>query len=234
MNLVWTETISKSKDVIQQWKKNCTTYSKDIRDLSLAAIATTGFRRQFDFEDDPTAATSQHSNSQGYRNALQLVLDNAIWLLIFPYQRLASPWLLKSWRELGEAGIEFKKYMEIMLDQAFQAKKRGDNEAGSLMGSFVKAIDDSGGKSLSMDEIFGDVFVINFAGHDTTANTFAFMILLLAMYPDVQEWVAKEIKGVFPSAASDWSYSEFARLKRCHAILVSFIFKPILIIEQAS
>ena len=217
MNLVWTESISKSKDVIQQWEKSCTTYSKDVRDLSLAVLAATGFRRQFDFEDPATAT----SNSQGYRNALQLVLDNAIWLLIFPYQRLASPWLPKSWRELGEAGIEFKKYMEIMLDQAFQAKKRGDDEAGSLMGSFVKAIDTSGGKSLSVDEIFGNIFVINFAGHDTTANTFAFMILLLAMYPEVQEWVAEEIKDVFPNATSEWSYSDFARLKRCHAVLVS-------------
>ena len=114
--------------------------------------------------------------------------------------------------------------MEIMLDQAFQAKKRGDDEAGSLMGSFVKAIDTSAGKSLSMDEIFGNIFVINFAGHDTTANTLAFMILLLAMHPEVQEWVAEEIKDVFPSAASEWSYSDFARLKRCHAVLVSSIF----------
>ena len=38
-------------------------------------------------------------------------------------------------------------------------------------------------------EIFGNIFVTMFAGRDTTANTLAYAMLLLAAYPEVQDWV---------------------------------------------
>lgn len=40
-------------------------------------------------------------------------------------------------------------------------------------------------RGLSAEEIFGDLFVINFAGHDSRTNMSAFAVLLLAAYPDV-------------------------------------------------
>ncbi|KAB8230943.1 uncharacterized protein BDW43DRAFT_313513 [Aspergillus alliaceus] len=40
-------------------------------------------------------------------------------------------------------------------------------------------------KGLSEEEIIGNIWTINFAGHDTTANTLAFVLLLLATYQDV-------------------------------------------------
>lgn len=118
-----------------------------------------------------------------------------------------------------------------MLDEE-SALKTG---TGSLMTSFVRALDihqrdellnmkssSSGGQSqskgLSIDEIFGNIFVINFAGHDTTANTLAFSMLLLAANPDVQDWVADELRG------EKWNYNVlFSALKRCRAVLVCII-----------
>ena len=97
------------------------------------------------------------------------------------------------------------------------------------MTSFVKALNNNESKSqgsqqrwgLSVDEIFGNIFVINFAGHDTTANTLAFSMFLLAADPKVQEWVAEEVRDVL-SDEDDWEYgSMFPRLIRCRAVLVS-------------
>ncbi|KAI0897018.1 cytochrome P450 [Annulohypoxylon nitens] len=102
------------------------------------------------------------------------------------------------------------------------------------MSSFVRAADlhhvDSSAttpdlrgtkKGLSADEIFSNLFVINFAGHDTTANTLAFAMLLLASRPDVQAWLAAEIAfvtGDRPLEACD--YKElFPQLKRCRAVV---------------
>lgn len=62
----------------------------------------------------------------------------------------------------------------------------------------------------------------NFAGHDTTAHTLAFGIVLLATRPDVQDWIAEEVHNVLgDQEAENWSCCEaFPKLKRCLAVLV--------------
>ena len=100
------------------------------------------------------------------------------------------------------------------------------------MTSFVKALNHHDENSYSsdtpkqaqgllVDEIFGNIFVINFAGHDTTANTLAFGMYLLAIAPDVQQWVGEEVERVI-DGRDDWDYGRlFPHLLRCRAILVS-------------
>lgn len=103
------------------------------------------------------------------------------------------------------------------------------------MTSFVRAMDlkqkvDGEGKTktsgsppkgLTVDEIFGNIFVINFAGHDTTANTLSFGLLLLAAYPEVQDWVAEELDGLDEDNIKEHYGELFPRLLRCRAVLVS-------------
>ncbi|CAG9974743.1 unnamed protein product [Clonostachys byssicola] len=75
-------------------------------------------------------------------------------------------------------------------------------------------------RGLSVDEIFGNLFVINFAGHDTTANTLAFVTLLLAAHPDVQAWVAAETEAVAEGKpVEEWDYKQmFPKHNRCRAV----------------
>ncbi|KAI2465758.1 cytochrome P450 [Annulohypoxylon bovei var. microspora] len=91
-------------------------------------------------------------------------------------------------------------------------------------------------KGLSVDEIFGNLFVINFAGHDTTANTLAFSMLLLAAHPKVQAWISEEIMVVTNNRpVEEWDYKEFfPQLKRCHAVLLETlrIFPPIMALPK--
>lgn len=81
----------------------------------------------------------------------------------------------------------------------------------------------AGVRGLSVDEVFGNIFVINFAGHDTTANTLAFKMVLFAAYPEVQEWASEAIRRVTEGLeVAEWDYNTlFPQLKRCRAILVS-------------
>ncbi|MCJ1289405.1 hypothetical protein MMC34_000937 [Xylographa carneopallida] len=77
-------------------------------------------------------------------------------------------------------------------------------------------------KRLSKDEILGNIFVINFAGHDTTTTALASGIYLLAANPECQDWLAEELNHF--STASDsreWKYNEvFPKLKRCLAVML--------------
>jgi cytochrome P450 len=114
--------------------------------------------------------------------------------------------------------------------------KQGKSGSGGLMTGFLGAsrtmANDGTNKPtlrrpeqlLSEEEIYGNLFVINFAGHDTTANTFAFSMLLLSIHREYQDWVAEELKAIaktYGAQVKDWPYEEvYPKFKRCHAIML--------------
>ncbi|KAJ8071712.1 hypothetical protein OCU04_002028 [Sclerotinia nivalis] len=142
--------------------------------------------------------------------------------------------------------------MENMLDEETSSLKEGKVGNGTLMTSFVRALGvnqkgqvnssrqttQSPPKGLTIDEIFGNIFVINFAGHDTTANTLAFSMILLAAYPEVQDWVAEELKEVIKDPKDDILEYEkvFEKLNRCRAVLLETLrqFPPIMVLPKWS
>lgn len=156
--------------------------AKDTRTLPLNVLAATGFRKSYKFRSSSEAG---HDESGSYRDALQTVLDNAILIVIIPFRYLLLPFIPQSWRRVGRAAADFKKYMENVLDEESSSLKEGKAGNGTLMASLVRALGahqkeeiassrqtaQSPSKGLTVDEIFGNIFVINFAGHDTTANT---------------------------------------------------------------
>lgn len=234
MKFVWRESLAQTKQMLASWTTSTSladgivSVSKDTRTLSLNVLAATGFGRSFSFHSadgkdvDPDGAFS-------YRDALSMVLDNAILLMLIPRQYLSFPFVPKALRQIGKAAKDFKNHIERMLDEETAELKTGNSGAGSLMTSLVKASntynasskDSKNAKGLSIAEIFGNIFVINFAGHDTTANTLAFAAFLLATAPEVQSWVAEEVRKL-PGDVDDWDYAHlFPQLIRCRAVLVS-------------
>ena len=234
MKFVWNESLDQAKQMLVSWStpkasaQGILSVAKDTRTLSLNVLAATGFHRSFSFKSsgEDTASTDA---AFSYRDALSMVLDNAILLMLIPYRYLRYPIFPKSLQRIGEAGAMYKTYMEKMLEEETKALEQGKQGAGGLMTSFVRALDTHEAKregtsrlqGLSVDEIFGNIFVINFAGHDTTANTLVFALFLLALEEKVQNWVTEEVRAVV-SDVNDWEYSGlFPRLVRCRAILVS-------------
>jgi cytochrome P450 len=78
-------------------------------------------------------------------------------------------------------------------------------------------------RTLSVDEIFGNIFVVNFAGHDTTAHTLELTMILLAVNVEIQDWVRDAVRQVTKEMdIIKWDYEKlFPQLTRCRAILVS-------------
>ncbi|KAF2790090.1 cytochrome P450 [Melanomma pulvis-pyrius CBS 109.77] len=245
MSFVWTESLQKTHQMIEYWTTSShdsiPSVAKDARSLSLNVLAATGFRRSLPFRGSSVAALDTEGGLLSYRDALQIVLDNAILLMLFPYWLLEKSWMPKAMRRIGKAAEDFKAHMVRMFEEEVTAKVRGEKGTGSLMTSFVRALDvhakddttaTKGPRGLSVDEIYGNIFVINFAGHDTTANTLAFSFLLLAAYPEVQQWIAEEVSTVTKDLQDiDWAYNElFPKLKRCEAILLETLrlFPPIM------
>jgi cytochrome P450 len=240
MRFVWDESIKQAKEMLQSWTGNAdpsiASVSKDTRTLSLNVLAATGFRRSYKFHSATQPATEE---SRTYRDALQTVLDNAILLMLIPPRILRLPFLPNRLARIGQAAADFKQYMVQMLGEEMSLLEDDKTGTGSLMTSFVRALDinrrkegsshsDTGqspSKGLSIDEIFGNIFVINFAGHDTTANTLAFAMLLLSANPEVQDWVGAELQEFMADHdGQKWDYgASFPDLKRCRAVLVRII-----------
>lgn len=129
-------------------------------------------------------------------------------------------------KALGEAAADFKTYMERMLKEKQAAIQNREPGSGRLMTSFVKALesnetpdDSQKARVPSFDGIIGNILIINFAGYDIIANTSAFAIRLLAMKPEVQDWIGEELCRF--ATEEDWQCDRaFPRLIRCRAVLV--------------
>lgn len=76
---------------------------------------------------------------------------------------------------------------------------------------------------LSDSEISGNLFIYTLGGHDTTANTLAYAVLLLVIHPEWQEWLREELQSILgtDNEVTDWDYEKcFSRSNRCLAVMV--------------
>jgi cytochrome P450 len=143
--------------------------------------------------------------------------------------------LPQSLANIGHAAISLKGFMMDIITEESAALNEGKPGSGGLITSLVRALDQRTAKrpdardnikeakrgSLSINEILGNVFVINIAGHDTTANTLAFAMMLLTANPEVQDWLYEEIITVTQGKpVEDWDYALFGQLKRCQAVFL--------------
>ena len=93
--------------------------------------------------------------------------------------------------------------------QTATQKREGPEEASML-------------KPLTTDEIVGKIFVYDFAGHDTTAVSPTYSMLLLVAHPEAQEWMAEQLEFFLETEGCEpWTSEEVSpRLQRRLAVLV--------------
>lgn len=115
--------------------------------------------------------------------------------------------------------------MKAIHDQKFEEAKKGEHTEGmDLMGALVKSTmteqassakkslgsaekGEIGRSTLSTSDILGNAFVLIIAGHETTANSVHFGLMLLAMNPGSQRRLQKDVEGIFgDTPAEDWDY----------------------------
>ncbi|KAL9620143.1 MAG: hypothetical protein Q9160_005258, partial [Pyrenula sp. 1 TL-2023] len=108
------------------------------------------------------------------------------------------------------------------LTEERRLAQAGQPGTGTLVSNLIRAGEvantTKGGtlQPLSESEILDNLFVFNFAGHDTTAISTTYAMLLLVANPEVQAWLSEEIRFYLPSADPQiGDYSEaFPSLKR--------------------
>ncbi|KAI1842584.1 hypothetical protein JX266_011197 [Neoarthrinium moseri] len=225
--IVWAEALSQATAMGDYWasKSAVKSTADDTRTLSLHVLSRAGFGRSFEFQGhDEKSANGLATN---YKESLQIVLDNCVLIMALGTKFLSNPWLPLRLRRVHEACQSFQAY----LTELYETEKNYFSDANSrdrtLMASLVR---ESGSEAktsngLTESEIFGNMFVFNFAGHDTTTHTLTFAIMYLAVNPSVQDWVFEEVDLVFGDRpVEEWNYEvDFPRLKRCLSVLMETV-----------
>lgn len=211
--------------MIQQWyaagSKGISTVQKDTRTLALNVLAYAAFGNESDFDDNQDSGSQKNKpqDSLSYRDALAIILHNALLLLLLGQKTVRQLSWIPKLGLLSKANDRFQQYMTDMWEERSAADHDG-KARGNLISSLVRASSED--KLESTEEVIGNIFVVNFAGHDTTAHSFAFTFMLLAGNIDVQKWIAEEIRYFLNGHKdSEDGHNLFPKMKRTLAVLVS-------------
>lgn len=234
---VWSESIAQASDMIRYWTSHPSIQhtADDLRSLSLGVLSKAGFGKSFPFQGYGEASHTRPSES--YKDSLQLILENCILIIAMGPKFFTNniSWLPEKFKRVGETITAFQGFMTEMYESEKQKVAKGESGIGktrTFLTSPAKAsLDAKEGEGLSEREIYGNIFVINFAGHDTSSHVFTFTLFFLAGNPAVQGWLSEELRPVLGDRPpAEWNYStDFPRLKRCLAVLYETIrlYQPV-------
>ncbi|KAG6841505.1 hypothetical protein C0991_010363 [Blastosporella zonata] len=153
------------------------------------------------------------------QEALRVVADSHMLAIAAPKWLLALPF--RRFKEVRQAHDQLAGFMRSqVLDRkaniSGQNSVKGVNhDAFTLL---VKANEDEESKlKLDDQELIGNVFIMLFAGHETTAHTFAATLGFLGLYPDIQEEVLEQIMSVV-GWERDPVYEDYSSLNKVLAV----------------
>ncbi|GLB42782.1 putative cytochrome P450 [Lyophyllum shimeji] len=216
--MVWTETLETYREMIaaEGWSKkdsiNVPVVQTLTFKLALLIIGKCGFGFSFNWTAPPTAP----DGTMSVQEALRIVADSHMlaifapkWLLALPFRRL---------REIGEAHDQLMGFMRSQVANRkaeISAHESTKNDAFTML---VKANEDESTKlQLDDQELIGNVFIMLFAGHETTAHTLAATLGFLGLYQDMQQETVEQIVSVV-GWDRDLVFEDYAKLDKVLAV----------------
>ncbi|KAI9645858.1 hypothetical protein NHQ30_005294 [Ciborinia camelliae] len=233
---VWSESLRQAEDMLKSWcsqsQDGTSMIQDDTKTLALHVLAYVAFQKSYPF-DSISHTTAKDQKSLTYRDSIAIILENVLLILVLPEISFTLPFLPQSLQQVGWAIKSFREHMAAQVEAEKKSIQSGESGTGNLVSNLVRASDEgvatnSGSynsnklKPLTNAEILGNIFVFNFAGHDTTAISLAYSMLLLTAHPEVQDWVHEEIEHyVGNQDPKTLAYNDlFPKLKRSFAVLL--------------
>ncbi|KAF2740326.1 cytochrome P450 [Polyplosphaeria fusca] len=229
--LVWRESLEQANEMLRFWvdrsPQPIRTIGDDVKTFTLNVLSGALFGKRYPFEG---RVESKRKDTDGrknaafrYRNSISTILEKIVPILIFGEKILREAWWLpESFRKAGHAVSNFRTHVNDLIteEELSGAGHAEKTSSPTLVTNLVKA-SQAGPKPLTRDEITSNLFVYAFAGNDTTAITFTHILAFMAASPEIQDWIAEEIRYFTdPSAdAIDLQYETCAKLKRCLAVV---------------
>lgn len=197
--------------------------------LNVLAKAAYGYSKDFkplDIEFDPAADLS-------YADGVWVCTTKLFLAAFFPLWFLRLPFMSNVAKTVANAKEWLPNLTKDMLETERKlAMENGSSTDSNLMSMLVRLSDGEKtditktSQALKDEEISGNLFAFSAAGFDTTANTMGYALVLLAAYPEWQEWVQEELDYVWSSLSEEEkinpSYSVvYPQVTRILALMVS-------------
>ncbi|KAF9531001.1 cytochrome P450 [Crepidotus variabilis] len=196
---VWTRTIQTYKQILvgEKWadqkESRIPSFQTITSKLTLLIIGQCGFGFQSTWFDPPKTADGRMS----VHEALKVVGDSHVLAAFLPNWIMKLPF--KRFQEALEAHDRLEQFMKDMVVQkkADAAQKGFENEKDDMFTMLVKANEDETSKfKLDDQELIGNIFIMLFAGHESTAHSLAAAIGLLSAHQDIQEEIYQQVLSV--------------------------------------
>jgi len=183
-------------------------------------IVAVGFGLPFDWTDPPT-----FGKGESIQESLRFILDHSMTLTMTPKWAYYLP--IQKLQKLARARKTLNDFMhdqvalrkKEVLEQTSSGKETSEvprDVFSRLVQSTVTEQDE--GVGLSDQELIGNVFVMLFAGHETTANTLAGVMGYLGIYQEYQEEAYQQIVAVCGDRDPD-----FADMPKLDKVLACFL-----------
>lgn len=213
--VVWQSSIHQTKTLLDRWARD-DYLVKSIRvwmsRLALHVITGVFFDTEMSWKD--TEESDSDSQGKNYQSSL----PNSIMTIMLRLGVLfmTPRWLLgrlpfKATRETFQAFNDFTNYMLSLRSRVLEnldevSAKRNKTMLESIVVAGSMDPSDSRSKPLPTESVLGNIFFTMMAGHETVGNTLGFAMLLLAIYPELQEKAQEELHGVVGSRPTEtWS-----------------------------
>ncbi|KAF2106449.1 putative cytochrome P450 [Lophiotrema nucula] len=221
MHEVWSESIKRAGelglDTEQERTLGRIRTTFDV--LAMHVLATVGFGQDTELKNVP------YGHRESLMESLGFILKHIVLTLIFNGLKAPDFLLPNVLKKLKVSVAEFRLYMQELVHRQMQmsrGEKKGSRtnllEAIVTANEAEKQIAQSGTAKpsyLSESELYGNLFVFNLAGYETTASSMTFALSYLATDPEIQDWLIEEVDRYFTNN-KDYA-SVYPRLVRCQA-----------------
>ncbi|KAG8804528.1 hypothetical protein FRC18_007099 [Serendipita sp. 400] len=173
-------------------------------------ISTAAFGMKLSWGDDGACPPG---HSMTFKKTLHFVGNGLVHRIVLP------DWILNLYqlgRDTKTAYSEFPMYMREMIDHRMTSPEGREDVFSNLLKAREEEKD--GAATLSDSDLLGNIFVLLFAGHETSATTLAFALSFLAIYPEVQaKWLEQIRQCVKPGQLP--TYADIPKLNYGLAII---------------
>ncbi|CCM03425.1 uncharacterized protein FIBRA_05556 [Fibroporia radiculosa] len=204
-SLVWEQTVGIYHDIVKHegWLDRMIVQIPIVQNftskLAFLIIAVCGFGMKASWSDE----TNTHRGDMSISEALRIFTMPSVFRF-FP--AFASKWPIKALREISTARHLLDSYMRDQVDERRELVKTQitmNEESGRDIFSLLVRANELNARSaqdwkmmLTDNELISNVFLLLFAGHETTAHTLAATFALLAVHQDVQDDIHRQIIDV--------------------------------------
>lgn len=235
MDTVWNETQEQAGDMLKSFMQDGGTTKgtvEGLRRIAFNILQCIGYGMPQGWSENVRETAAGHK--MAYMEALHELIEGFVLIGVLRSVKVMTMFIMPNViKRKGYALQEFLIYTQELLEKEREAAIQSDKPRNSLLSLLSTMSEKSANnkltgvppaekQALSDDEITGNLYQFTLAGFDTTANTLAYAVTMLAAIPKWQEWITEEIDEIQRSLGdAQAGYAEiFPRLERCLALMV--------------